>query len=87
MMPTIERGRSFDAWAGEYDRYRPTYPDALFALIARELGLRKIVAQMTVDQKGAAATFERLGFRRAARPTAHWRPSFASRAAGRGCPS
>jgi RimJ/RimL family protein N-acetyltransferase len=26
------------------------------------LGLRKIVAQMTVEQKGAIATFERLGF-------------------------
>ena len=23
MTPTIERGRSFDAWADEYDRYRP----------------------------------------------------------------
>jgi L-amino acid N-acyltransferase YncA len=34
----------------------------VFAL-ATELGLRKIVAQMTVDQKGAIATFERLGFR------------------------
>jgi RimJ/RimL family protein N-acetyltransferase len=34
----------------------------VFAL-AREMGLRKIVAQMTVDQKGAIATFERLGFR------------------------
>ena len=34
----------------------------VFAL-ARELGLRKVVAQMTVDQKGAIATFERLGFR------------------------
>jgi L-amino acid N-acyltransferase YncA len=30
--------------------------------IARDLGLRKIVAQMTADQKGAIATFERLGF-------------------------
>jgi RimJ/RimL family protein N-acetyltransferase len=30
--------------------------------IGRELGLRKIVAQMTADQKGAIATFERLGF-------------------------
>lgn len=39
MTPITERGRSFDAWAEEYDRYRPTYPDALFALIARELGL------------------------------------------------
>jgi L-amino acid N-acyltransferase YncA len=31
--------------------------------IARDLGLRKIVAQMTPDQKGAIATFERLGFK------------------------
>ncbi len=31
--------------------------------IARELGLRKITAQMTTDQKGARVTFERLGFR------------------------
>jgi L-amino acid N-acyltransferase YncA len=34
----------------------------IFAL-ARRRGLRKIVAQMTPDQKGARATFERLGFR------------------------
>jgi L-amino acid N-acyltransferase YncA len=31
--------------------------------IGRERGLRKIVAQMTTDQKGAIATFERLGFK------------------------
>lgn len=31
--------------------------------LARDLGLRKITAQMTPDQKGARATFERLGFR------------------------
>jgi L-amino acid N-acyltransferase YncA len=30
--------------------------------IARDLGLRKVVAQMTASQKGAVATFERLGF-------------------------
>lgn len=34
--------------------------------IARDLGLRKVVAQMTTDQKGAIATFERLGFQREA---------------------
>jgi ubiquinone/menaquinone biosynthesis C-methylase UbiE len=39
MMPTVERGRSFDAWADEYDRYRPTYPDALFELIDTQLQL------------------------------------------------
>ena len=31
--------------------------------IGRERGLRKIIAQMTTDQKGALATFERLGFK------------------------
>ncbi len=31
--------------------------------VARAMGLRKITAQMTPDQKGARATFERLGFR------------------------
>jgi len=30
--------------------------------VARQMGLRKITAQMTPDQKGAIATFERLGF-------------------------
>src|SRR6266508_4050017 len=33
----------------------------IFAL-GRDLGLRKVIAQMTPDQKGAIATFERLGF-------------------------
>ena len=36
--------------------------DEVFA-IAKDLGLRKITAQMTPDQRGARATFERLGFR------------------------
>ena len=36
--------------------------DEVFA-IARDIGLRKITAQMTPDQKGARATFEHLGFR------------------------
>lgn len=31
--------------------------------IAKDLGLKKITAQMTSDQKGARATFERMGFR------------------------
>jgi len=31
--------------------------------IARDVGLRKMAAQMTPDQKGARVTFERLGFR------------------------
>ena len=35
--------------------------DEVFA-IARDIGLQKMTAQMTPDQKGARATFERLGF-------------------------
>jgi L-amino acid N-acyltransferase YncA len=35
--------------------------DEVFA-VARQLGLRKVTAQMTPDQKGARVTFERLGF-------------------------
>jgi L-amino acid N-acyltransferase YncA len=31
--------------------------------IAKDLGLKKMLARMTPDQKGARATFERLGFR------------------------
>jgi len=34
-----ERSRSFDAWALEYDRYRPTYPQALFDYVAARLAL------------------------------------------------
>ncbi len=30
--------------------------------IAKDLGLKKVTAQMTADQKGARATFERVGF-------------------------
>lgn len=35
----MTRARSFDAWAPEYDRYRPSYPQALFDLVAERLGL------------------------------------------------
>jgi SAM-dependent methyltransferase len=33
------RARGFDAWAGEYDRFRPGYPDQLFDTIAERLQL------------------------------------------------
>ena len=39
--------------------------------IAKDLGLQKITAQMTSDQKGARATFERIGFRPEALLTDH----------------
>lgn len=38
-VPAAVRARSFDAWASDYDRYRPTYPDALFDEIAARLEL------------------------------------------------
>jgi len=43
-----DRGRAFDAWADDYDRYRPGYPDALFGLIAARLALpdRPVVADL-----------------------------------------
>ena len=37
--PPAVRARAFDAWAPEYDRYRPGYPAALFDLIADRLDL------------------------------------------------
>ena len=36
---------------------------AEISAIARDLGLRKFIARMTPDQKGAVSTFERLGFK------------------------
>jgi SAM-dependent methyltransferase len=33
------RARAFDAWADEYERFRPGYPEALFDLIAERLAL------------------------------------------------
>lgn len=38
-MTDLARARSFDAWADEYDRFRPNYPDALFDAIADGLHL------------------------------------------------
>ncbi|HLA65794.1 MAG TPA: class I SAM-dependent methyltransferase [Candidatus Saccharimonadales bacterium] len=34
-----DRALSFDAWAGDYDRFRPGYPDELFDEIGRRLEL------------------------------------------------
>src|SRR6266540_5306393 len=64
MTPAVQRGRSFDAWAGEYDRYRPTYPDALFARIRRELRLpeRPHVADLGAGTGQASLAMARLGW-------------------------
>jgi SAM-dependent methyltransferase len=37
--PASVRARAFDAWAAEYERFRPGYPAALFDTIATRLGL------------------------------------------------
>ncbi|HEX6655699.1 MAG TPA: class I SAM-dependent methyltransferase [Candidatus Limnocylindria bacterium] len=36
------RARSFDAWAGDYDRFRPGYPDELFETISSSLTLPRV---------------------------------------------
>jgi SAM-dependent methyltransferase len=58
------RGRSFDAWAADYDRFRPGYPDALFDLIAGELGLpsRPDVADLGAGTGRAAIAMARRGW-------------------------
>src|SRR6266516_2451148 len=65
MTPTVERGRSFDAWAAEYDRYRPTYPDALFARIAHELELPQTprVADLGAGTGRASVAMASIGWR------------------------
>lgn len=59
------RARSFDAWAGEYDRYRPGYPAALFALIAERLELLAVprVADLGAGTGKAALAMARRGWR------------------------
>jgi ubiquinone/menaquinone biosynthesis C-methylase UbiE len=59
------RSRSFDAWALDYDRYRPTYPQALFDHIAARLGLREgaRVADVGAGTGKAARQMARRGWR------------------------
>ena len=65
MTRTDERARSFDAWATEYDRYRPGYPDALFAAIAERLGLPSwpVVADLGAGTGRASLAMARRGWR------------------------
>jgi ubiquinone/menaquinone biosynthesis C-methylase UbiE len=64
MTPAVERGRSFDAWAGEYDRYRPSYPDAVFERIRSELALpeRPRVADLGAGTGRASLAMATLGW-------------------------
>ena len=58
-------GRSFDAWADDYDRYRPGYPGELFATIARALDLpsRAEVADLGAGTGRATLAMARRGWR------------------------
>ena len=60
-----EQARSFDAWAGDYDRYRPGYPDELFVTIARTLDLppRPRVADLGAGTGRATLAMARRGWR------------------------
>jgi SAM-dependent methyltransferase len=60
-----QRSRSFDAWAREYDRYRPTYPQALFDYVAERLELpaQAFVADVGSGTGKAARQMARRGWR------------------------
>ena len=60
-----QRSRSFDAWASEYERYRPGYPDALLEHIAQRLGLpdHAQVADLGAGTGKAARAMARRGWR------------------------
>ena len=60
-----ELARSFDAWAPEYDRYRPGYPDELFDEIAARLQLpeRPVVADVGAGTGRATLAMAGRGWR------------------------
>jgi SAM-dependent methyltransferase len=66
--PTAEqrasRGRSFDAWADDYDRFRPRYPDELFGLISTALELHPgpVVADLGAGTGAASIAMARRGW-------------------------
>ena len=62
--PVPGQARSFDAWADEYDRYRPGYPDELFAMIAGDLELpaRPVVADLGAGTGRATLAMARRGW-------------------------
>ena len=59
------RARGFDAWAGEYDRYRPGYPDELFDAISARLPLPRnpLVVDLGAGTGRAALAMAALGWR------------------------
>ena len=65
MIVSPSRARSFDAWADDYDRYRPDYPDELFSAIQRSLALpeRPAVADLGAGTGRASLAMARRGWR------------------------
>ena len=64
-VPDAVLARSFDAWAPEYDRYRPGYPDELFDEISARLGLPEepIVVDLGAGTGIATMAMGRRGWR------------------------
>jgi SAM-dependent methyltransferase len=63
----IEPGlaRGFDAWADEYDRFRPGYPDEVFTIIGSHLALprRPLVVDLGAGTGRASLAMAALGWR------------------------
>lgn len=59
------RARGFDAWAAEYDRFRPGYPDELFVTIAERLSLPNppLVVDLGAGTGHATLAMAELGWR------------------------
>ncbi|HEX2141364.1 MAG TPA: class I SAM-dependent methyltransferase, partial [Candidatus Limnocylindria bacterium] len=59
------RARGFDAWADEYDRFRPGYPDELFGTVATQLGLpaHPLVVDLGAGTGRAALAMAERGWR------------------------